>query len=689
MASILGTGISGLLAHQRALSTTSHNISNVNTDGYSRQRVQFDTQTPFYAGFGYVGTGTRLTDISRIFDQFKVDQLRSQTSNNERFDTFHGLTGQIDNLLADPNAGLSPMLDAFFASVQGVADNPSSVPSRQVMLTNAESLVDRFDYLDSSFRSLNQQVNQQLRIVVDEVNTLARGLADLNDEIVKARGAAGSPPNDLMDRRDLMLNRLSELVDVRTVELSDGNVNVFIGTGQGLVIGKDVLRLNVAPDPLVQDKLRIMIGQGPTSVDISQLLKGGKLGGTISFADQILSEARNELGRLAVTITEQFNQLHRLGIDLNGDLGLDFFRPMSPQINPSLNNDQANVRPVVTYQDVTKLTTKDYLFELSNGIWRVTDYRTGAEIPATRTQGDGNAQYLNFDGLRVELPVDGSNNVISSGNYSFLIRPTNNSAFLLDVALNDPSRIAAAGAIQAEENVTAQGLPSNVGTAKINSIQALNREYLPIADNVSLAYAAGEFTLSGMALFDHDGDPIGDISFNYDVTQDGGSTFRLYQVTDSTGGISYEILKSDADLDPNSQYQAVMEFVLSGAPANDDQFLILNNNSGVGDNRNALALAALQSRSTMLDTGSGPTASYQVAYGQMISRIGTQSYQAGLNKEATATLRHRAEEAVQSVSGVNLDEEAANLIRFQQAYQANAQVISVANSLFQTLLGAF
>lgn len=887
MADILGIGTSGLLAYQRALTTTSHNISNVNTEGYSRQRTGLGTQIPEFIGVGYAGTGVRVTDISRNFDNFLVTQLREQTANYERYNNFNALASQIDNMLADQNAGLGPMMDEFFASVQGVADNPNSIPARQVMMTSAESLADRFHFLDNRLRDLNEQVNQKLHAGVYEVNTIAQGIAQLNEEIALARGAAaGGEPNDLLDRRDHLITKLAELVDVKTVEQKDGMMNVFIGSGQGLVVGKSTLDLRVQYDDLVQGKTTVVLDDGGKGVDISRLIKGGSLGGTLEFSNSILDESRNALGRIAAGISEQFNELHQLGIDLTGQLGGDFFKSFNPAVFvPSGNSSDAKL--AVSYDDVSQLTTRDYQLRFNGTNWQLSDYKTGKQLA---TAGPG--QEMVIDGLRIDL-----SSVPNVRDDRYLIRPTSEAARWFDTAIEDPERIAAAGAIQGSEWVNAQGMPSNVGTGKIDNVTALDPTYLPLGDDITISfngtgfpwtdtidlalydvgalnaneglaidwaagtadftgggtfrginiqdigngpwdldgvsftidgtpielsgqYAEGDLagvashingvlaaegltdysveTHQGQLVFSQDGSEdaiaIGSVSaaarnvgfvnsagesggaevrftvdghevllngdyadvadeiqsqlnaiagndyavslaggqltitnntegtgdvvvagqgagamlsgffeqrepealnqlsfsgiepvpapIDYNPNTDGGATYKLLH---NTVDDSYRVIKYASDDDIGDDEVAMLSFTFNGIPDDGDAFVLSDNPNAVGDNRNALALAALQTDKGMI----GGTATYQSTYGQMVSRVGTQAHQASINKDATHTLRTQAEQAVQSVSGVNLDEEAANMIKYQQAYQANAQMISVANQLFQTLLGAF
>lgn len=653
MADILGIGTSGLMSYQRALSTTSHNISNANTEGYSRQRVGLGTRIPENIGVGHVGTGVRVTDISRNYDGFLATQLRTQTSNNERYDSFHKLASQIDNLMADQEAGLGPMMDEFFASIQGVADNPNSIPARQVMLTSAESLVDRFHYLEERLSDLNSRVNQELKASVGEVNALAKGIAEMNDEIARARGAKiGKEPNDLLDRRDKLITDLSKLVDVRTVEQKDGQMNVFTGTGQGLVVGKIHNELSVRDDPLIQGKSTIVLLDGGAGVDVTRLLKGGTIGGTIEFSNSILEESRNAMGRIAAGISEQFNAMHTMGLDLRSEAGEEFFQSIEPTVHAAQGNSASGM-PELRYEDVSQLTTNDYLLEFDGTNWNLSHYKTGQNVPFTGT------------GVVDGVYIDTSTITGAAAGDRFLIRPTADAAAGMSVALNDPIRIAAAGALRGSERFDSAGMPLNKGNGKIDKVSLLASDNPSPFPNTSVGieYNAGFLTVDpAEAVFvNENGDPIGD-SVAYDSSLSGGQA--LYLQTNDGLRVSFNI---------------------SGEPNTGDSFSISNNTDAVGDNSNALTLAGLQTSKGMLDG----TATYQTTYGQMVSHIGTQTHQAGINKDATDTLRKQAESDYDSVSGVNLDEEAANLIKYQQAYQANAQVIAISNKLMQTLLDSF
>lgn len=633
---IFDIAVSGLLSHQRAIQTTGHNIANVNTDGYTRQRVEFDTRIPQQQGFGYLGTGVEITTVERIYNQFAVDNVRTQTSLDSDLETFHQFASQIDNLLANPDAGLSPTLQEFFSAVQGVADDPSSIPPRQVLLSQATSLIDRFQYIYDRMDSLYQTANSQIRLTVDEVNSLADSIAQLNKDITLQEGlAGGQPANDLRDQRDELIRELSERVNVNVVPQDDGALNVFIGTGQSLVVGGRALTLGVSGNEFDPTQLEITLTTGTgTGVQITNAITGGTLGGMLRFDEEILQPAINQLGLVAAGLAESFNAQHNLGQDLNGALGGDFFTNTTVDVRQGNNAGAATVTAAMT--DVTSLTGSDYILRYNGGtsytLTRLTDNTTFAvdtAVPAT----------LTVDGFT--MAVGGGAAVVGD---EFKIRPTRFAARDIDLVTNDPREVAAAAPIIGQADF------ANTGNATITPGIVDATTQPPVDVNLQQPVT---ITFTGPATFDvvgvGTGNPVG-IAYT------------------SGGVISYN----------------GWEVQISGTPAAGDVFTITPNTGGVSDNRNALLLGELQTNNIML----GGTADLQSTYGNFVAEVGTKTHQADINSQAQSVLLRQAVEQREAVSGVNLDEEAANLLRFQQAYQASAQVISTANSLFQDLIGA-
>lgn len=640
---ILSAAVSGLLASQRSLATTSHNISNVNTEGYSRQRVELIAREAQFKGVGYLGSGVETSSVTRITDQFLNTQLRASTTSASEVNSFLTLASRIDDMLANEETGLSPSLQNFFASIQDVNNLPSSATARQVMISEAESLATRFQFLDSRLSDLGNEVKIQLNENIVSINTVAQSIADINERIVAATGlAAGQPPNDLLDQREVLILDLAELVTVKTVDQSDGSLNVFIGNGQPLVINKNASTLSVAET--YEGHFDITLGGQFNSSVITESISGGALGGQINFQAQMLEPARNALGRLAIGLASTFNDQHRLGASLDGDVDTPFFTvgvPIVAALGAAPDNVTANIT------DPNALSDSDYSLTFNGGnnytLMRLSDKTT------TAIDTGGTSPYTT-------PAVDGITLTITAGaaiNDEYIIRPTINGASDIATLISDPRKIAIAGPLKGSEVTNASGTPMNTGTAVISDVNISSATGVPLAADITLTFDAANNR------FDISAPPGGTLAYD-PATENAGKQFTIAAVGNAT-------------------------FTLSGFPDDGDAFVIQNNTGADGDNRNGLLLANLQTERTLLNG----SASFQETYGQLVAAVGTTTRQSEISSAALETLLEQTVEARESVSGVNLDEEAANILKFQQAYTASAQMISVADELFQNLINAF
>ena len=322
MASILSTSLTALTSYQRALTTVGHNIANADVEGYSRQEVVFTTKPPSFAGSGWIGSGVEVSTVERRYDEFLAAQVRTSRTSSGEAEVYHNYTSQLDDLYADPELGLDPVLQRYFNALNGVANDPSSIPAREVLLGEAEALTDRFHFLAQRGAEIADGVNRDIAGTVADINTLAKGIADLNQVIVESGGMTGQPPNDLLDQRDQLISELSSLVRVTYYEQNDGAANVFIGNGQSLVVAGKAAKLSVglnATEPVVY------YSDGGATQDITAQLNGGALGGLLQFRSQVLDASMARLDVIADTLATAMNDQHRLGRDLNGALGGDFF----------------------------------------------------------------------------------------------------------------------------------------------------------------------------------------------------------------------------------------------------------------------------------------------------------------------------------------------------------------------------
>jgi len=270
VADVLNNGISGLLSYQRAISTTGHNIANADTVGYSRQRTLFTAQTPQNMGAGWMGNGVRVLAVERQYNDFLATQTRNTQSAASNLEVFSNYAANVDSMMADPIVGLDPAIQGFFNSVQEVAKYPVSISARTQMLSETQAMVDRFHYLNGQLESQRDQANQELAVVTMEINGLASSIAEVNQNIVEAIGVSGgAEPNDLLDRRETLLNDLSKLVDIKVVPQDDGALNVFLGKGQAMVMGSNVSTLGLVPNADDPGKREVVFTD---TVDLNQML---------------------------------------------------------------------------------------------------------------------------------------------------------------------------------------------------------------------------------------------------------------------------------------------------------------------------------------------------------------------------------------------------------------------------------
>jgi len=625
MTDLLNVSLTGMRAFERALQVTGHNIANANTPGYSRQVAEFTTRGGFGTGNGFVGSGTQVSTVKRIYDAILGEQLRTSSSSLARFETVAGLAGRVDSLLADPSTGLNDGLQSFFNSVQDVANDPASVPTRQVLLGEAEGLANRFRALDARLNDMEAEVNSRVRLAVDDINRLAASIADVNDKISETAGL-GQPPNDLLDERDRLVLALSEQVTVSTVPQDDGSLNVFIGSGQSLVVGSEARMLGVEPsefDP-TQSVVTYVGASGNTPLDNS--LTGGNLGGLLDFRANLLQPARQSLGQTALVFANSFNEQHMSGMDLRGNMGGALFSVGGPEsLYSSLNTGTGTASATVS--DATSYTGADYLLTFDGAAYTLTRNDTGQAIPMS---GSGTAlDPFVADGLSIEVggaPAAGDQVLIRSGA---------GLASSIGMLIDDPQSVAMAAPTRSSISL------NNTGNAEITPVRVVDSGNPNLLDPAVIEFTGpATYTINGAGSFTYtDGDPI--------------------------------VINGS-------------EITISGTPAVGDQFTIEANYGASGDNTNGLTLAGIQAVG-ILDGG---TISINENYGRLVSGVGGATRQAQANVEAQGVLRSNAQDEVLSVSAVNLDEEAANLVRFQQAYQAVAQVVSVASTLFDTLLVA-
>lgn len=876
MADLFNIGVSGLRAQQAALAVTGQNITNASTPGYSRQRVEIEPQNAGFQGGDFEGGGARVARVARIADEFASSQIRLDSSLFAELDSLNQQIGQIEGVLLDDAGGLNSALQSFFSSLQTASSSPASLPFRQLVLSEAEGLADRFQALHSRLADQAQQVNTIMTAGTSRINELASGISELNYRIatLQSNDNNGSA-NSLLDQRDEMLRELSTYVSVSTSKQADQQISVFIGKGQALVLGAEASSLEVTS----QGEIAIRTDATAERSVITSAIKGGELGGALAFRSQVLDPALNQLGLIAHGVTRSVNDAHMSGVDLSGELGGLLFTDLNASGAAELRalgrEDNGNATGLIRVQvnDPSAMIVTDYELsfdEVNAGSFFVRRLSDNTVVFQGSLEGQL-PQSIQFDAITLEL-ASGSFN---AGD-SFLIRPLRDAAASFSVAMRDPALLAFASPLLPSEangnlgtgeisvdrifdqshpifsddgnlspplairftsattydvldnsdpanpiqldppltglpydpSVVNSLLPDEPGQSLIRfagtdiarlpaqatqssgpmagsngygAQQLVSQQLDPITGNVlstqtvnltadsSARDIAGALSaLSGVSasattqlqlsdlqsngigqsldiivngvvftgvqslndladrissdpdfegrgisaasdgslltLRASSGDDLtvqiaGDPTDRVSLSSQDGSVLVLngvgvggeYRGATIGGSVTTLVspgvrLSSDTGALMQSNPQPVRAdfgFALSmtGRPEAGDSFAINFNQTGSGDNSNALKLAGLNSARVLGD----PPVTFTDSYGELVQFVGVKSSQSSINREAAASLLEQSTAQRESISGVNLDEEAANLIKYEQAYNAAAQIISVARDIFNTL----
>jgi len=635
--SLFNIGLSGLNVAQNALTTTGHNFSNAATPGYTRQSTIVASAGGQFTGSGFFGQGANTVTVQRVYDGFLTGQLRTATSASNDLSTYSTQISQIDNLLADQTAGLAPLMQKFFASVQAVSDTPGDSAARQGMLSSAQALAGQIKSSSDYFKQLQDGINTQITSSVTQVNDYAKQIANLNKQIAQLTAASGGqPPNDLLDQRDQAVSKLTELVGAKVV-VQDGNTyNVFVGNGQPLVMGSDSYDMKAIPSS--SDPSRTTIGYSLPNGGVIEAqdgsVTGGSIGGLLRFRSQSLDAAQNAIGRLSLALGQTFNNQHSLGIDLNGATGTNFFALGSPTVYANSNNTSTAVATAtIDNPGAGNLTTSDYSLKFDGTNYTLT---RKSDNTVVATQAGATATYplsIGADGFTVSV------NKAMGANDQFTIQPTRNAAAGFGTLITDPAKVAAASPARADASTQNTGS----GTAKLTNVA---QGFTQLPSTITATYNGVGYTFKDAS----------------------GTTVNPTSTAPNGTGTDYNF---------NG-----LTFTFDGTPKAGDTFTLSTNSGAVSDNGNALALAKLQTAKTI-----NGTSSFNDAYASLVNQVGSDAKSASIASESQDSITTQITSAQQAVSGVNMDEETVNLLKFQQLYQANAKVIQTASTIFDTLIG--
>ncbi len=644
---ILNIGTQALQANLIALQTTGNNIANANTVGYSRQGVVMETVQGQYSGAGYIGKGVTVQTIKRNFDEYLTRQatLTSSTAagDQSRADNLKNLEGLFSGGTSGLGASISDMLNAF----SDIASAPTDLTARTVALTRVNETASRIRALSANLDDLQDGISQPLAQMVSNVNTIAQSIADVNQSIAKVQ-SNGQPPNDLLDKRDQLIRDLNQYVQTTSIPASDGTVGIFIGGSQALVLGTTVAPLSVTQDPFGDPlKSKLAITRAGQSIALDEnSLGGGQVPALLKFKNNDLTEARNLLGRLTLGVTTSMNDQHKLGLDLDGNVGGNLFTPIAfgnNNIIPQLVGNTGNATLGLAVNDVTKFVASDYQIDFTSATTgNITRLSDGVITPFPQTPPATAPAIATIDGLDFQ---DNSvaPNAAAAGD-RFLIKPFSTAANAITSEFSSPRALAVASPVAVAATST------NKGSLTVTSLSAKN-----------LAT------------------PIDNYSVKFSVVA-GVSTYDIVDNTTATTVAAAQPYVSGQPITYAPAGVAGWSLTLTGAPADQDSLTVKPNPYPTLSGGNATAMMDLRDK-PMFDG-----ANLTDGYAGLIAQLGIRTQSAVYTAEVSNNLASTAEKDRAGVSGVNLDEEAAKLLQYQQAYQASAKMIQISQTIFDTLI---
>jgi flagellar hook-associated protein 1 FlgK len=663
---ILNIGTTALNANLVALQTIGNNIANVNTAGYSRQNAIQGTVLGQFTGAGYVGKGVSIETIQRSYSDFLTRQSTLAAATQASDQTRSNQLAQLSTIFEGGTDGIGASINDMLNAFSDVASSPTDLTARTVALTRIDETARRLRAASQSLDDLQSGVSQSLAEKVKAVNTLAQNIADVNGQIARVQGN-GQPPNDLLDKRDQLILNLNQYVQTSSIPASDGTVGVYIGGSQALVLGTSASKLSIDKNEFGdanQSKLFITQAGASSSARVvmdENQLGGGEISGLLRFQNNDLVEGRNLLGRLTTTVTTRMNEQHALGLDLNGQPGGDLFSQVSvnnilvPKLPATVNSAGVTVGTgaatdlTLAISQISALVGSDYQVNViaANQV-TITRLSDGASVPidpATPTvphvfDPTDLSTPITFDGLTLT-----NLNGAQAGD-RFYLKPFASAASDIQREFSTPAALAVSSSI-----VGAMG-STNTGSLQLSSLAAgvkptLMAAYVP----VTITFTAATATTPA----------------SYTRSDVGGSTpFKSGDKISGGGSPSAWTL------------------VLQGAPKDNDTFTVKDiTTSGVDRSRNGgNATALMDLRDEQVFDGS-PLSD---GYASLMSQIGVRAQSANYTATVSTNIATNAQKELTGVTGVNLDEEAAKLLQYQQAYQASAKMIQIAQSIFDTLI---
>jgi len=630
MSNLLNVGSRALLANEVALQTIGNNIANSSTVGYSRQNAVLQTVEGQFTGGGYIGKGVDILTIQRNHDEYLTRQAALSKSVSASDTTRGNKLLQLEDIFKGGPNGLGAAVNDMMNAFSDVASAPTDLTARTVVLTRANEAAARFNDTATHLTNLQTGLTTELQYAAAAVNTLTTSLAAVNGQIQQARGN-GQSPNDLLDKRDNLVNQLNQYIQTTQVDADDGTVTVFAASSQPLVLGTKATALRVQPNPQNVSQSQVAMVFGSQAVVLSEnMAGGGSIAGMLKFQNQDLGEGINLLGRIATSLTTVVNAQHRLGLDLDGNAGGNLFSPVGMPAGAAAtsNTGSGTVQTSVDAPTVAKLAASDYKISFTSAtaftVQRLSDNTTVLPDPTTGS----------YDGLAIAVggtPATGD---------SFLLQPYRTAAGKITPAFGSPRQLAVASPVQAA-----------MGTANTGSlaVATLTAKSVPIPANVTLNFTGSNtYTRSDTGATVHTYSPGTVIAFNPAAPSSGWS------------------------------------LTLSGAAQNGDSITLGPANPSYAKLNAGNANSLMDLRDVALFDGS----SLSDGYAALMSQVGVKVQSVQYTAEVSKSIADNLETSRTSVSGVNLDEEAAKLLQYQQAYQASAKMVQIAQTIFDSLMAS-
>ena len=642
MTALMGIGKSAMFASYAALQTTGNNIANANTVGYSRQHAELADAKGQYTGSGYFGKGVNVVTVTRAYDQHLTNHAVASNSVAASDAVRAEKLGQLEEVFATGTSGIGYSAGAFVNSFVDLANTPADGSARQVVLSQAQELAARFRSAGEQVASLQTSVAQDLKASVASVNAMAKQVGALNREVAALAGT-GQPANQLLDQRDQLVAGIAKLINVTTVKADDGSVGLFIGGGQNLVLGSDVSTLKAIPDAFDPARLQIALVEGAKERLLPEdAFAGGSISGLLHFQNTDIVDAKNLLGQMAAAISAKVNAQQALGLDLRQPAGSGapiFAVGAARVLGASANTGTAAL--AISVSNGSQLQPSDYELRFDGSAYALTRLADKSAVVGSPFTAAQLATGVAFDGVSVQLTAGAA----QAGD-RFLLQPTALAALAMTTVLADPKGLAAASPFTGSMGA------SNTGTSSVASLTAISPAY------------NGSLTAS--------------ITF---TSNTGDYAWSLTNGTSSTSGTATWGAGTPISLNG-------FELKLAGVPRSGDTVSVKPTVSVAGNNGNALAMSRLGDVPIVGVSSSSVGMSITDAYADAISNIGVRVQSGKATAGISQAIAADAETARANKTGVNLDEEAARLIQFQQSYQAAAKILQVAQSIFETLLQA-